>query len=263
MADIIRTEWLNKVRFPQPNDIVAYFDTLYESNIQVMNIDSNSICKFKVKYKHINDCVRYFTNSELVYCVYIRLLRNAIAWSAHPRLAGIEGVIGNHVTIEYKNGMFDVQERIYTVKTFGIYKILARKTNREYHIHQRNFTSLLEEKQHYASIIWNEILDFTVHGDRMMGEIGGKDPSIIVTKRNSRAKLDETELVQTIEKKLRSLRNDLTDGETCAFVKIPYVPVWTESFVAKRLEALFDDVFRNFKLVSDHRSEYSVLGVNV
>lgn len=273
-CDLHPSDWVKDAKMPTFRDVQNYFANPEQCNIRVVYIDSNNEASFidNVKFKKIDDCVRYFTQARKYYYVYLKLLRNILVWSAHPILGGLEGVIGHHITIGHKqDGSMDIHERMYTVKHVKQYHIIAGKTNRTYAVHPKSFQLISQTKPppHFAPIIWNEILEYMKEGTNMVGGMGNVDPSIILAKRtayNARV-YSIAELFEVIESRVTKALNEMTTAEDeVAFIRIPYVPAAKEAHAQKRLAALMqsssDSRIQDITLVSEHHIEYSALIVS-
>lgn len=263
-------------------DVKKYFEAAEECEIRVVYLDSlNSplVCD-TVKYKQHAECVNYFTARGRYYYVYIRLLRSMLAWSAHPYAVGIQGQLGNHVTIGCtKNNVFDIHETHYSAPPQGAkrYNIIATKTHRYYTMDPKSYQLYAPpsaSRDHYAPGIWNDILGTIVPDEEVVNAVnavnaldavrGGMKPPLYVSKnRNAQPIMAADKVIAAIGARLPKDAAALSDPSKCAFVRIPYVGVDAEQQVMQYLRSLIGQRnIANVFMATAHELMYSAIGLN-
>lgn len=266
--------WYKRVKMNRPprwQDVCNYFAGPKECYMNVIYMKKNSSAfSTIVKYKEFDTCVEYFNQLGRYYYVYISLLRNILVWSAHPKLSGLQGVIGHHISIgNIENGYFDIHETMYTIQKMHQYHIIAGKKKRLYTVDPATYhlRSMDAPPPHYAPKVWNQILRYTIlQGDMeaQRGGMGHSDPRIIITNKNPRHHMDIDSLTNIITDRIAKVTADLVDEHNTAFIRIPYVPPSVQTRLTKRLDALVGSTstIQSITLVSDFNVEYSTLMIN-
>jgi hypothetical protein len=257
---------------PKLQDISQYVHPFDECEINVVYKDMLDVGTYRdsVKFKKFDDCVHYFTRSRAYFYFYINLLKSAIVFSAFPIAGGVKGVLGNHITIGFdQNGSLDIHETMYTVEEMRRYHIIANKKKREYSIDAKTLqlVSQASAPPHYAPLLWNDILRFVQNARQHDEQYGGAsgNPAIMVTKRNPRPQLRYHELVAKVRWRIQKIAKMIQEDETrCAFVRVPYVSKEVESDLLRDIEEAYSDkALRTFMLITDYKTEHSILLVNI
>jgi hypothetical protein len=104
------------------------------------------------------ECNYLYSEKNNWYFVYTQLFKNILLWSAHPRMFGKEGFLGNHISIGELNGKLTIHETTHTsqVHPIGQYTIVLDKKSKWYKAHKNG--SLVSSSAHAVGL-WNDIAE--------------------------------------------------------------------------------------------------------
>jgi len=189
------------------------------------------------------DCHIFYTIKNNYYYVYPQFITNILLWSSHLRAFGIEGRLGNHISIGLNNtGDIDIHETIYTT-TFSNHGhiLIANKIHFNYKIASDN-KRLISNNAHMhqlAQIIWDDICcsvynPVVIGGSLPDSQLNNKKiHNIIVKDSSKKQRININNLVNLINKLLIELPKYKNKNH---IVELPYIRPSQLKLIAKKIE---------------------------
>ena len=139
-------------------DVNNFFKNGIKCNTSIVYISKHDPVHIsEALIKHIDEeCNYIFREKRGWYFIYTNLFKNMLLWSAHPRMYGKEGFVGNHLSIGEKDGHLTIHHTTYLSKEhhIGQYVIIWDKTHEWYTSHP---DGSLNSSNVAAIGLWNDI----------------------------------------------------------------------------------------------------------
>ena len=205
------------------------------------------------------DCHIFYTVKNGYYFVYPNFMHNILLWSQHPNWFGIEGFLGNHISIGSKDGTnIDIHETIYTTfkSNQGNHTLIASKLHCYYYIgvDNKTLTSNNCSQHQLAQVLWDDIC-CSLNSPTVGGTTTSKQKHHMIVKNKRVPPLKSiaflTNLITKYVKKTKDKDNHVT------VFRLPYIRPFQLEKIKKKLA--YDD--NKTFIVTNTSSKSSVLGV--
>jgi len=199
-------------------DVRRFFKNGIKCNTSIVYISRNDpVHVSEAMIKSIDDeCNYLFREKRGWYFIYTQLFKNILLWSAHPRMYGKEGFVGNHLSIGEQNGQITLHHTTYSSKKHkvGQYYIIWDKTHEWYNAQK---DGSLDSTNIDALGLWNEIARSSIEGG---GKSVGRGSHHLIKPSGKSANIS----LLNISKRLYKLHEFLSQPEKyMVSMRIPYM----------------------------------------
>jgi hypothetical protein len=218
------------------DDVKKFFGNGQKCSTQIVYISKNAPVHIsEVMVKNVDEeCNYLYREKNGWFFIYTQLFNNILLWSAHPRMFGKEGFVGNHLSIGEVNGVVTIHQTTYSSKMhhIGQYNIIWDKTSIWYNTYKGGS---LRSNSVEAVGLWNNI---AAEANKTQSGSGGLKvvPIIMKTKKQI---IKETKLEKKIMDRIKKVKEYINKPDAyMVSVRIPYTRENSEVInIIKKIDA--------------------------
>ncbi len=234
-------------------DVEEFFRDYNECQVSIIYLNryNDGVFADKVRVTDIDDCKLFFSYRQNYYFCYMNLISNVIGWSKHPKSLGLQGYIGNHISIgKNEKNKLDIHETVYeTMKSVqGNHSIIYKK----------HHTSITHNENQLANVLLNDIKCFK--NKSLINIKGGYIKQIV--KGKTKTFMKTCNIVSIFEKRYRKIKHEIEKNDV-VFIRIQFINIKDSEKFIRQCMSLCDENVETIHLISDSQSKTSVIILNL